>query len=238
MSSQFFNQGREKRVASISAASLEIQGAGKFEIGSIATIGRAPDSHVVVNLKSVSRNHARIFLEGGHYWIKDLDSANGTLVNGKKIKLQMLADRDEISFGEAKAIFYSSARASGPASVAQDPLAGSEKEVSDGTPTGGLGGEFPLQGGKTQVSRQDAIEGGREIQSLTRKVESLKAENEMLRREIAQHRAATATAFPTASSEKEEIERLRTLVGRLERALVDANLRIRNLQQRPDETKK
>src|SRR5580698_2645450 len=34
----------------------------------------------------VSRSHARIFLEGNEYWIEDLDSRQGTKVNGEEIK--------------------------------------------------------------------------------------------------------------------------------------------------------
>ena len=63
-------------------AELEIDGFGTFSIDHIATIGRAPESHIILNIRSVSRHHSRIFFEGGHFWIKDLDSGNGTSVNG------------------------------------------------------------------------------------------------------------------------------------------------------------
>src|SRR5690242_10997275 len=71
-------------------AILEVEEAGEFFIEDSATIGRAPDIEITLEVRSVSRHHARIFYEGGRYWLKDLDSANGTTVNGDKVRLQML----------------------------------------------------------------------------------------------------------------------------------------------------
>jgi predicted component of type VI protein secretion system len=122
-------------------AVLEVEGSGNFQIGELATIGRAPDSHVVIPDRSVSRHHARIFYEGGHYWLKDLDSANGTKLNHSKIKLQMLSDSDKIVFGEVEARFCFDGT-SGPAPIASDPLEGAEKAFEDGTPTGQLVGKY------------------------------------------------------------------------------------------------
>jgi pSer/pThr/pTyr-binding forkhead associated (FHA) protein len=50
------------------------------------TIGRAPGC--AVPLKSddfVSQVHARVFRKGDEYWVEDLGSTNGTLVNGRKL---------------------------------------------------------------------------------------------------------------------------------------------------------
>ena len=49
------------------------------------TIGRAPDSTVVLNDGFTSTHHAIIARRGDHWVIEDLDSTNGTLVNGEKI---------------------------------------------------------------------------------------------------------------------------------------------------------
>jgi len=242
MAPQFYKLGEDKKTASPVCAELEVEGLGKFTVGQIATIGRSPESQVVLNAKSVSRNHARIFYEGGHFWIKDLDSANGTSVNGKKVNLQMLADQDKICFGDAKATFRSANHPKGPAALGKDPLAGADLDVPDGTPTGGLGAPFPARDERGTAALKDGpasvvASGGSEIQALTRKIEKLQAENELLRREIAQYRSTTSAFVPPAAGnpDKEEIDRLRSLVGRLERALADSNLRLRNLQQRMDE---
>src|SRR5689334_3625840 len=55
-----------------------------------AIVGRSrPGVRVDIDLTPdlrVSRPHARVFVAGGHYWIEDLGSANGTEVDGEPIK--------------------------------------------------------------------------------------------------------------------------------------------------------
>src|SRR5262245_43450735 len=51
----------------------------------VVTIGRAPDAEVRVDHASVSRQHARILIDRGQLRISDLDSHNGTRVNGVRI---------------------------------------------------------------------------------------------------------------------------------------------------------
>lgn len=64
------------------------------------TIGRDPGCRVVVRRNDVSRTHARIFREGGRYMLADLDSSNGTYVNGRRITApQQLQSDDQISVG-------------------------------------------------------------------------------------------------------------------------------------------
>ena len=48
-------------------------------------IGRSPDCALVIPETRVSRQHAEFFGRNGQAWIRDLGSANGTLVNGRKI---------------------------------------------------------------------------------------------------------------------------------------------------------
>ncbi len=50
-------------------------------------IGKKPDfcNYVVTDNKTVSRNHAEVITRGGRYFIMDLESTNGTYVNGQKI---------------------------------------------------------------------------------------------------------------------------------------------------------
>ena len=62
------------------------------DLGKEFVIGRSgyPDTGAAVDLDLapdhvVSRRHARIWLEGGQYWIEDLNSSNGTFVNRTKI---------------------------------------------------------------------------------------------------------------------------------------------------------
>ena len=48
-------------------------------------IGRSSDAGIAVPDRSMSRRHARLFLEGDEWLIEDLDSRNGTLLNGRRI---------------------------------------------------------------------------------------------------------------------------------------------------------
>lgn len=64
------------------------------------TIGRAKDSNIVIDNLGVSRTHARIFFEDGHYIVEDLNSANGIKVNGVQVKRSILYPGDEILIGK------------------------------------------------------------------------------------------------------------------------------------------
>ena len=52
----------------------------------VCTIGRAEECTVSVPSASVSRQHARLEVQGGRAWVTDLGSKNGTLVNGRDIR--------------------------------------------------------------------------------------------------------------------------------------------------------
>lgn len=62
-------------------------------------IGRAPDSAFILRDSRASRTHARIFAEGGAYWIEDCGSRHGTFVNGARISRHALHNSDRIEFG-------------------------------------------------------------------------------------------------------------------------------------------
>jgi diguanylate cyclase (GGDEF)-like protein len=63
-------------------------------------IGRSDDADVVISSKDVSRRHARVTCDGSTVWIEDMDSTNGTLVNGVKIKKTELHLEDEVGIGD------------------------------------------------------------------------------------------------------------------------------------------
>ncbi|MGH9173849.1 MAG: FHA domain-containing protein, partial [Vicinamibacterales bacterium] len=66
--------------------------------GTIA-IGRALDNDVIIDSAEVSRHHARIEVRNGVYQIVDLDSTNGTTVNGAPANHTGLNHGDVISLG-------------------------------------------------------------------------------------------------------------------------------------------
>jgi EmrB/QacA subfamily drug resistance transporter len=67
-----------------------------------ATIGREPECDLQVLDSEVSRRHAKVVIRDGRAWIDDLQSANGTYVNGERILgTYTLAPEDRIQIGEA-----------------------------------------------------------------------------------------------------------------------------------------
>jgi pSer/pThr/pTyr-binding forkhead associated (FHA) protein len=71
----------------------------------IMSIGRAKDNDVVIENLSVSRNHARIRFHNGKYVLTDLNSANGTFVNGERHTKIELGDGDKIQVGKHLLLF-------------------------------------------------------------------------------------------------------------------------------------
>jgi pSer/pThr/pTyr-binding forkhead associated (FHA) protein len=68
-------------------------------------IGRLPHSDVWIDDASVSRLHARVVFADGKYRIEDLDSDNGTWVNGEKVKSRVLEPNDSIQCGRVQLRF-------------------------------------------------------------------------------------------------------------------------------------
>jgi predicted component of type VI protein secretion system len=93
---------------------LTISGITHELVDEAITIGRGPDNTIVVNDPSISTHHAQLLLEGDTYRLKDLDSTNGTRVNGKPITEAVLRFDDRIRFGAAEARYEADATGSKP----------------------------------------------------------------------------------------------------------------------------
>ncbi|HEX9813796.1 MAG TPA: FHA domain-containing protein [Myxococcota bacterium] len=67
-------------------------------------IGRNPTTDITLLDENISREHAIVLLdeETGTYTIEDLQSSNGTKVNGKRIRSAELSDTDEIEIGNTR----------------------------------------------------------------------------------------------------------------------------------------
>ena len=69
-------------------------------------VGRDPDAALWIDHPSVSRRHARIVVAGGKAMLEDLESKNGTHLNGKKIERRAaLSDGDEVRIGPEVMVF-------------------------------------------------------------------------------------------------------------------------------------
>jgi serine/threonine protein kinase len=66
----------------------------------VSLVGRTSDCDVVLRASDISKQHCRITIEPGSVTLEDLGSANGTFVNGQKVRKAQLDDRDRISFAD------------------------------------------------------------------------------------------------------------------------------------------
>lgn len=64
-------------------------------------IGRASDTHIKVDSPGISKIHARVVQEGDRLFVEDLNSSNGTFVNGVLITKKELKEGDRVSFYDA-----------------------------------------------------------------------------------------------------------------------------------------
>ncbi len=63
-------------------------------------IGRAPECEFQLMDNLVSRAHAEICFEAGHWWVKDLSSTNGTYLNGSRVDRALLPPQSKVEIGE------------------------------------------------------------------------------------------------------------------------------------------
>ena len=71
------------------------------------TIGRMKGNTIALDDASVSVSHAKITRKGVEFFLKDLNSTNGTMLNGQSINEARLKDGDQVKFGEVIAIYRS-----------------------------------------------------------------------------------------------------------------------------------
>ncbi|MGO4597286.1 FhaA domain-containing protein [Terrabacter sp. 2RAF25] len=93
---------------------LDIGGDRYPLLGSLTTIGRDETADIVIDDPGVSRRHSeiRVTTDGPHLVtsIRDLNSTNGTFVNGERISAQRLQDGDRLTIGRTSATFRAGRR--------------------------------------------------------------------------------------------------------------------------------
>lgn len=80
-------------------------GAPEFPLEPLSFVGRTPDNQVRLNKPAVSRRHAQLSQTENGWLLKDLQSENGTWVNGDRIRERLLAEGDRVQFGTVRLIF-------------------------------------------------------------------------------------------------------------------------------------
>jgi hypothetical protein len=88
-----------------------------------AVLGRLDRCAWSVDDASVSREHARLFMSGGRLCIADLNSSNGTFVNGKKVSRSAVEHGDTIRLGRISFVLQKAVPAGEAAGIGADAAA-------------------------------------------------------------------------------------------------------------------
>lgn len=63
-------------------------------------VGRSAECDISLDITALSRKHCAIFRQGGNVYVRDLDSTNGTFINGEKVSVRVLKDGDRVFLGD------------------------------------------------------------------------------------------------------------------------------------------
>jgi pSer/pThr/pTyr-binding forkhead associated (FHA) protein len=86
----------------------------EYTVGVGLTIGRSPDNAVIIDNPAVSGHHARVFSESGAVILEDLNSTNGTFVNGQHTTRRVLRSGDVLLVGKHQLVFDNTQEWSAP----------------------------------------------------------------------------------------------------------------------------
>lgn len=80
--------------------------AKRYEVKGVTVVGRDKSCEIMIDDKKASRQHARVFLTGNQFFVEDLASRNGTIVNGGKLQGRVpIHGGDEIRIGDHYLLF-------------------------------------------------------------------------------------------------------------------------------------
>jgi predicted component of type VI protein secretion system len=71
----------------------------------VVMIGRQPDNLLQIDNPAVSGHHAKVYWEGDHYVLEDIESFNGTYINNRRISKAALEDGDVVLIGKHTIVF-------------------------------------------------------------------------------------------------------------------------------------
>jgi len=113
-----------------------------FPLDSRLTIGRGEENHIRLTHSTVSRQHTLVYLENGQAIVQDMESRNGTFLNGERIDKAVLSDGDVIWVGDVALRFVQEAEQNG-VNVADETQELSQSMITEGLPSGDLPSRSP-----------------------------------------------------------------------------------------------
>jgi hypothetical protein len=129
------------------------------------TLGRRPYNDMVIDNLAVSGEHAVLQMVGNDVFIEDLNSTNGTYINGKAVKKQLLAHNDTVEIGKYKikyltddSVDYEKTMIMRPGSADQPPAFSATRP-----PSSGFGALGPAPGKPASIKVLSGAASGREV---------------------------------------------------------------------------
>src|SRR4051794_31266584 len=176
------------------------------------TVGRASACNIRIADAGVSSKHAKIWCEGGQYFLMDLGSTNGTFVNDRDVDREQLNDGDVITFGMTKASFVGEKPKVRVNPNRVPPRAAAVAVGPEGIVTDEPRRQ-PAPSLRAEVKTQDEVE----IATLRGKVAFFEEETRKLKAQIkvVQEQAA----HDAAASARADAEKIRTLLKQREEEL-------------------
>jgi pSer/pThr/pTyr-binding forkhead associated (FHA) protein len=129
------------------------------------TLGRRPYNDIVIDNLAVSGEHAVLQMVGSDVFIEDLNSTNGTYINGKAVKKQLLAHDDTLEIGKYKIKYFGDDSPEYEKTMIMKPGAAAPTFMHT-APLASNSGFGPLSSGSTQPASIKVLNGaaaGREV---------------------------------------------------------------------------
>jgi pSer/pThr/pTyr-binding forkhead associated (FHA) protein len=130
------------------------------------TLGRRPYNDIVIDNLAVSGEHAVLQMAGHDVFIEDLNSTNGTYINGKAVKKQLLAHNDTVEVGKYKIKFMVEDGTDYEKTMIMKPGAmagGASGRASGFGGLGGAGGASGANVGPATIRVMNGAAAGREV---------------------------------------------------------------------------
>ncbi|MFT3954086.1 MAG: FHA domain-containing protein [Piscinibacter sp.] len=131
------------------------------------TLGRRPYNDIVIDNLAVSGEHAVLQMVGADVFIEDLNSTNGTYINGKAVKKQLLSHNDTVEIGKYKIKYLVEDGTDYEKTMIMKPGAAPASAAPAYAPTGGFGasgfGSLGGGAGPASIKVLNGAAAGREV---------------------------------------------------------------------------
>ncbi len=84
------------RLVVINSGSSSLKEGGNLPLLPLTSLGRAPSNTILLDDSFASNQHAMVILRSGQWWLEDVGSSNGTLLNGYRIEEPVVISTGDI----------------------------------------------------------------------------------------------------------------------------------------------